>query len=460
MAAGPTIHTTPPGPRNAFLVGNIKAINDDPLRFTMQWARQFGDIVYFHLLNIPVFLLSNPTEIERVLITDSRNFVKSRDYRGLRVIFGNGLLTSEGDFWMRQRRLAQPAFSHDRIQTYSSIMVQYTQRMLDHWRDGETRDVHQDMMTLTLEIVAKALFDADVSDDASLVRSSLNELLQNVEVGKLFFPILMKMPTLKNLRFRRAIARLDKVIYSVIAQRRNNGAGPDDLLSRMLHARDLDGSRMTDQQLRDELITLFLAGHETTALALSWTWFLLSQHPEAERKLHRELDDVLQGHAPAVSDVAALRYTHQILTESMRLYPPAWGIGREAIRDCTLGDYRVPAGAQIWISEWITHRSPKYFADPDQFRPERWDNDFARRLPRFAYFPFGGGPRLCIGQSFAMLEAVLILATVAQRFQLSLLPGQQIVPWASLTLRPKNGIKMTSHARKHEHIVMSREEIV
>jgi len=447
MAASSTILRNPPGPRNAFLLGNIKAINDDPLRFTMQWARTFGDIVYFRLLNIPVFLLSNPAEIERVLITESRNFIKSRDYRGLRVIFGNGLLTSEGDFWMRQRRLAQPAFSHDRIQTYAGIMVSYAQRTLAQWRDGETRDIHHDMMTLTLEIVAKALFDADVSDDASLVRSSLNELLQNVEVGKLFFPILMKLPTLKNLRFRRAISRLDKVIYSVIAQRRKSGSGPDDLLSRMLQAQDIDGSRMTDQQLRDELITLFLAGHETTALALSWTWYLLAQHPEVEHKLHRELDTVLAGRAPVPADLFALRYTQFVINESMRLYPPAWGIGREAIRPCEIGGYPVPAGAQIWISEWITHRSSKYFSEPDQFRPERWENDFAKRLPRFAYFPFGGGPRLCIGQSFALLESVLLLATIAQRFRLTLIPGQQIVPWASLTLRPKNGIKVKLESR-------------
>jgi cytochrome P450 len=447
MAARPTINSTPPGPHNAFLLGNVKAINDDPLRFTMNWSRKFGDIVYFHLLNIPVYLLSNPAEIERVLVTEARNFVKSRDYRGLRVIFGNGLLTSEGDFWMRQRRLAQPAFSHDRIQTYGEIMVRFAQRTLDHWRDGEARDIHQDMMTLTLEIVAKALFDADVSDDALLVRSSLNELLQNVEVGKLFFPFLMKLPTLKNLRFRRAISRLDKVIYSVIAQRRGNGAGPDDLLSRMLHAQDLDGSRMTDQQLRDELITLFLAGHETTALALSWTWLLLSQHPETEQKLHRELDDVLNGRAPNIGDVPRLRYTQHVITESMRLYPPAWGVGREAVRACEIGGYSVPAGAQIWISEWITHRSPKFFAEPDQFRPERWENDFAKRLPKFAYFPFGGGPRLCIGQSFAMLEAVLLLATIAQRYRLFLIPGQDIMPWASLTLRPKNGIKVRLERR-------------
>lgn len=447
MAASPTISTTPPGPRNAFLLGNVKPINDDPLRFTMEWARAFGDIVYFRLLNIPVFLLSNPAEIERVLITESRNFIKSRDYRGLRVIFGNGLLTSEGDFWMRQRRLAQPAFRHERIQTYADIMIGFTQRTLNRWRDGETRDIHQDMMTLTLEIVAKALFDADVSDDASLVRSSLNELLQNVEVGKLFFPVLMKVPTPRNFRFRRAISRLDNVIYSVIAQRRSNGTGPDDLLSRMLQAQDLDGSRMTDQQLRDELITLFLAGHETTALALSWTWYLVAQHPEAEQKLHHELDDVLKGRAPTLADLPALRFTQNVLTESMRLYPPAWGIGREAIRACELGGYQVPAGAQIWISEWITHRSPRYFSDPDQFRPERWENDLLKRLPRFAYFPFGGGPRLCIGQSFALLESVLLLATIAQRFKLSLLPGQHIVPWASLTLRPKNGIRVKLESR-------------
>lgn len=421
----------PPGPRSPLFFGNVGAINKDPLGALTEWARRYGDFFHFKLLNFPVYLVARPELIEQVLVTQHRNFRKSRDYRGLAGIFGNGLLTSEGEFWMRQRRLMQPAFSHHKIPSYAAMMAEYTEKMLAGWQDGEERDAHEEMMALTLRIVTKALFGADVSGEAGDIGQAIGDILRSLKTEALFFPILQKIPTRRNRRYRAAISRLDRTIYRIIEERRR-GRHQDstDVLGMLLAARDQDGSAMSDEQLRDEMMTLFLAGHETTALALSWTWYLLALHPEVERKLWAELDT-------GVSDSP---YARMVLQESMRLYPPVWGIGREALAACDIGGYRIPAGSQIWISQWIAHHDERYFEQPDRFLPERWAGDLARRLPRFAYFPFGGGPRLCIGQSFALMEAVLILTTVARRFRLTLAPEARIVPLPSITLRPRYGV--------------------
>jgi cytochrome P450 len=394
-------------------------------------------------------LVSHPDAIEDVLVTKARNFTKHFALRMNSMILANGLLTSEGDFWLRQRRLIQPAFSRDRIAGYGAIMVAYAERMAGQWRDGEMRDVHAEMMRLTLEIVAKALFDADVGSEAFAVGESM-EVALDAFLSRLFslLPLPRWVPTPRNVRLKRAVRRLDEIIYGLIEQRRKSGEDRGDLLSRLLLARDEDdGSRMTDKQLRDELMTLFLAGHETTAIAMSWTWYLLAQHPEVEAKLVAELQSVLGGRSPTVADLPRLRYAELVMTESMRVFPPVYTIGREPIEDCEVGGYRIPAGTCLLMSQWVMHRRPSYFDEPLQFRPERWQDGLARRLPKYVYFPFGGGPRLCIGNSFALMEAVLLLAALAQRFHFELVPGQEIVPAPSITLRPRNGVRMVLRRR-------------
>ena len=358
-----------------------------------------------------------------------------------------GLLTSEGDFWLRQRRLVQPAFHRAQIAAYAETMVQYTQRMLEGWRGGEQRDVHQEMTRLTLEIVVKTLFDADVTRDAQDVGKSLELLL---ELGAnfrrtLFVPHWMPTPT--NLRIKREIAFIESILYRIIGERRASGRETVDLLSMLLHMQDEDGSRMTDKQLRDETITLFLAGHETTASSLSWTWWLLGRNPAVEAKLHAELDEVLGGRAPTLEDLPRLPYTGKVITESLRLYPPAWGLARVAVENHELAGYPVNKGMGVAMAQWVVHRDTRWFDAPEEFRPERWEGDFIKRIPRFAYFPFGGGPRQCIGNSFALMETTLILATVAQKYRLSLVPDHPVVPLASITLRPRYGVRVMLESR-------------
>ncbi len=436
----------PPGPKSRFLIGNFPFGSRDLLGLITSWARQYGDIFYYRAFHFRVYFLNHPDYIEYVLVTHNRNFIKGRGLQANRRLFGNGLLTSEGDFWLRQRRLAQPAFHRDRIAAYGEVMVAYTERMLSTWQDGERRDIHQDMMRLTLEIVAKALFDADVAARVDEVSSALEVLMQENSGGRMLLPLLRRLPTPGNLRYGRAVERLDRIIYDIIRQRRASGRDAGDLLSMLLHAQDEDGSRMTDRQLRDEAMTLILAGHETTAIALSWTWYLLAQHPEVEAKLLAELCQVLGGRSPRVQDLPRLPYTEMVVKESMRLYPPAYAMARIALEDCEMGGYRVHAKASLVMSQWVMHRDPRYYEEPERFNPERWVNGLEKRLPKFAYFPFGGGPRLCIGAPFAMMEAVL-LATIAPRFRLSLAPDHPVEILPTITLRPKHGIHVVLHRR-------------
>jgi cytochrome P450 len=364
-------------------------------------------------------------------------------------LIGNGLLTSEGEFWRRQRRLAQPAFHRQRVSTYGDVMVDYTERTISSWKAGETRDVHRDMMRLTLEIVAKTLFNADVSGDADRVGTILSEIVKPfASQATLKWILDNRLPTPAHRRFHRLAKQIDEIVYRIIEERRASGRDEGDLLSMLLQAQDEDGSQMTDKQLRDEVITLFLAGHETTALTLSWAWYLLALNPRAERKFHEELEAVLRGRAPTFSDLAQLKYTEMIAKESMRLYPPAYGVGREAIEECEIGGYRVPAKTQIFAFQWVTQRDPRYFDEPDEFNPDRWTEEFADSLPKYAYFPFGGGPRACIGNSFAMMEIVLVLATIGQRFRLKLVPDHQVTILPAMSLRPRDGIQVTVENRR------------
>ena len=439
--------TNPPGPKGHPILGCLLEVRRNPLAATVEWHREYGDTVRFRLLSVPVYLVTRPEDIESVLVTNSRNFQKSSDYRGLRRLLGNGLLTSEGDFWKKQRRLMQPAFHRERIAQYAETMVEYTKSMLDGWDDGDIRNVHEEMMALTLRIVAKALFDADVAHDAPEVGHAVTQVLRNISVETLFWPALEIIPLPRNLRTKRARANLNRVIYRLIAERRAAPSAGGDLLSTLIRLQDDDGSSMTDLQLRDEVMTLFLAGHETTALAVSWSWLLLAQHPTAEAKLHAELDAVLGGASPSYADLPRLPYLNSVLLESMRLYPPVWLVGRASLTPCTIGEYTVPAGAQVWLSEWINHHDARYFEAPDEFRPERWANDLRKRLPRYAYFPFGGGPRFCIGEPFAMVEAALLLATIAQRFRMRRISDEPVTPVSTLTLRPRGGITMRLERR-------------
>ena len=418
----------------------------DSIRYLSECARDYGDIVFFRFLGVPACFVNRPDCIESVLVTQANNFVKSKDYRAMRRVLGSGLLLSEGEFWRRQRKLIQPAFHQARIAAYSEIMTGHTRRMLASWSDGQTLDIHEAMMHLTLGIVAKTLFDADISREAEEVDAALvvlmNKFLRQAGLA-LLLPSWVPLPTSRLLQ--RAVGRLDKVIYGIIERRRSSGQMSGDLLSVFLQVQDEEGVGMTDRQLHDEIMTLFLAGHETTANVLSWTWFLLGRNPEAEEKLAEELKRVLGGRIPTPADLPRLVYTDMLLRESMRLYPPVWVIGRRALAPFRLGEYELPANTNVLISQLILHRDARYFPEPEKFDPDRWSaNDpRAASLPRFAYFPFGGGPRVCIGAGFAMMEAVLLLATIAQQFRVRIAPGQKVAMQTTVTLRPRNGIPVT-----------------
>lgn len=433
-----------PGPKGGFFFGSGVAFRRDQLGFYESCARQYGDFVATKMGPYRILLIYHPDAIEELLVTRSRDFVKSPGVRLLRPLLGDGLLLSEGETWLRQRRLVQPAFHRQRVAGYGEVMSAFTERHVAGWKDGATIDVHAEMMALTQAIVAKTLFDADVSGDAHEASQAAKVLaedfaarLQSIRVMPYW------LPTPANLRARRAVRRLDQIVHRIITTRRSSSEDRGDLLSMLVNAQDADdGTRMTVRQLRDEVMTIFLAGHETTAVALSWTWYLLAQHPAVETRLAAEVRDVLAGRPPSVADLPRLKYAEMIVTESMRLYPPAYGLGRQAVKATEIAGQPIARGDIFIAPTWVVHRDHRWFDEPEAFRPERWAGDLAHRLPRYAYFPFGGGPRQCIGNGFALMEAVLVLAAIAQRFRLSLLPGQRITPTPYVTLRPEPGIRM------------------
>ena len=449
----------PPGPSFGLRRWSLGPLNSgDPLKYFTGIMREYGDLVGLRIFNFRILLLNHPDHIEDVLVNHPRKFIKGRVLQANKRVFGRGLLTSEGDFWLRQRRLAQPAFHRARIAGYASTMVEYTERLLHEWQDGEERDIHKEMMRLTLHIVGKTLFDADVERDAQDIGKSMELLLEfGADFRRTLF-VPQWLPTPTNIRVERAIRQIEKVLYRMIAEKRASGRDAGDLLSMLLAAQDEDGSRMTDKQLRDEAITLFLAGHETTANTLSWTWWLLAQNPAVEAKLHAELRNVLAGRAPSLDDLPKLVYTNHIITESMRLYPPAWGTARTAIEDHEIAGYAVPKGSGVSFAQWTVHRDARWYDAPEEFRPERWEGDLLKRLPRFAYFPFGGGPRQCIGNAFALMEAALILATIAQQYRFRLVEGHPVVPLASITLRPRHGIRVVMESRAMSRVAVGVSE--
>lgn len=394
-------------------------------------------------------LVNHPDLIEQVLVTDNKLYIKHYVLRLLTPILGNGLVTSDGSLWLRQRRMIQPAFARQRIESYAAVMVAHTQRLLADWRDGQTRDLLIDMMHLALGIVSKTLLDVDAGEQYREVAAAIDMILEDFDHRfQSVLPPPFWLPTPGNRRLHKAVARLDVIIGEIIRQRRAKHGDRGDLLSSLVEARDdEDQTGMTDRQLRDEVMTLFLAGHETTANVLSWTWYLLATHPEIEARLLDELHAVLGNRQPTLADVPCLTFTEQILKESMRLYPPAYTFGREATTEVELGGYRFPAGTTVLVSPYTTQRDPRFFDRPDEFDPGRWSAGRLPDHPKYAYFPFGGGPRGCIGNSFAMLEATLVLATIAPRFRLTLLPDRPVVPRASVTLRPKGGVHCLVNAR-------------
>lgn len=428
----------PPGPRPWPLVGNLPEFGRDPLAFLTACAGEHGDIVGIRLAAWPAWLLNHPRLFEQVFVTHNRSFVKHRFFwRHVDALFGDGLLTAEGDFWLRQRRLAAPAFHRDRIAAYARVMVELADAMAASWRTGERLDMHDEMMELTLRIVVRTLFGVDAPEDVTRLGQAFSVAV--AEIAARFrrpFRIPDAVPTPGNLRYRRALGTLDGYITGVIAERRRDRNDRGDLLSMLLEAQDEDGTGMSDHQVRDEAVTLFLAGHETTAIALSWAWMLLSQHPEVDERLTMELDGALGGRLPAPDDLPRLPYTQAVVKETLRLYPPAWVIGREAAVPCEIDGLPMATGTTVFMSPWVVQRDGRFYEAPDEFRPERWLDGSAARLPKYAYLPFGAGPRLCIGNTFALTEAALVLATVARRFRPSLGDARGPAPFPSITLRP------------------------
>jgi cytochrome P450 len=436
---------SPPGPKGTFLGGSLRDFNRQRLDFFLHLARDYGDLAAFRFGPRRLFLASHPDLIEQVLVTDAKHYIKHFGARMYKPVLGNGLVTSEGDFWLRQRRLSQPAFLKSRVLAYAPMMAELTERMVAGWKPGAAVNVHHEFSTLTSAIALKTLFGLDDAGDRDEFVESLRLAFDLLSARfRDLLPVPLWLPTPRNLRTRRAIAHLYRVVDGFIAQGRARKEPGDDLLSRLVAAQDDDGTRMTDTQLREEAMTLYLAGHETTALTLTWGWYLLATHPHVEAKLVEEWQRVLAGRAPTPDDLPNLPYTDAVITEAMRVYPPVYLIGREATRDLELGGYRVPKGTTIFMCQWVSHRDPRYFGpDPEAFRPERWLDGLAKRIPKYAYYPFGGGPRVCIGNTFALMEAAILLATVGQRYRFTLDPDAVIDFNPQITLLPTYGIPAT-----------------
>ena len=441
----------PPGPAKRIRFWKIAAFRADLLNNLQKLQAEYGDIALLRTDLFDIVLVTDPELVKRILVNDYAIFEKSIGMKRMKFVLGEGLLTSEGDFHRRQRQLVAPAFHREALRNYANDMIHYATRTRDAWQDGATHDITHEMMRLTLAIVAKTLFSANVDDAADTVGRSLNDLLAGYPImymplGNLFVRL---VPTPANRRLLRARKHLDDIIYGVIDQRRASGETGTDLLGMLLASREEGGgSGMSPRQARDEAMTLFLAGHETTAVGLSWTWKLLSENPTVRDAMEAELHTVLGGRTPTYEDLPKLTYTRKVFQESMRLYPPAYAAGRRVMRDYQLAGYTIPARrTMIFVSPYLHHHDPRHFPDPERFNPDRWTPEFEATLHKFAYFPFGGGPRICIGANFAWMEAVLLLATLAQHWRLHLLPNQTITLNPQITLRPEPGIMMRLERR-------------
>ncbi|MEO1289021.1 MAG: cytochrome P450 [Chloroflexota bacterium] len=435
--------TYPEGPPTDIIGGHLISLRRDSLGFLTE-NMQYGDITHIKFLKYDGYQVNHPDLIRQVMTTDNAIWHKSIIYkRQLKDYLGDGILTVDGDFWRNQRKLMQPAFHVKRISAYADTMVDYALHMLEDWRDGEVRDVADDMMAVTLNIVGKTLFDTDFRKESDQVSEALGFMLEEiVHASQQIFHLPEWIPTPTKYRKQRTIDMLDDVVMPIIQARRASGEDTGDLLSMLLMAEDEDGNSMSDQQLRDEAVTLVLAGHETTANALTWTLYLLSQNPEVYEKLQAEIDAVLGSRPATMEDLRQLSYTEQVIKESMRVLPPVWSVARQARETTELGGYPIRKYATAVIPIWGVHHDERWYPDPYQFKPERWTEKNEAQIPRYAYLPFGAGPRVCVGNSFAMMEAVLVLATILQKVHVSLVEGHKVEPEPLLTLRPKYGMKM------------------
>ncbi len=431
---------TPPGPQGNWLLGNMRDFNNDPLGMLTR-AGQMGRVTRFRFLNSIVYLAAHPDDVKHVLVDNHRAYHKGFGLQALKPVVGEGLLTSEDEKHARQRRLIQPAFHRRRIESYAETMVAYTDAQIVPWQTGRQTDLHAEMMHLTMLIVAKSLFDADVQDESGQLGASITQLIEAYDLSRVgpIGQFIDKFDRKRNRARAQNLATLDSMIYDLIRTRRAEPEDRGDLLSMILSAVDSEagagqGQGMDDRQARDELVTLFLAGHETTAIALSWTFYLLSQNPDVRTRLERELDGVLgvpgsaDSRLPALDDIERLPYARRVFAEAMRLYPPAWATARLAQADDVISGVRIKKGESVIVSPWVTHRDSQWWPDPERFDPDRFTPEAEAAWPKFAYFPFGGGPRRCIGEPFAWMEGHLLLATIAHRYRLDLAPGFTPVP--------------------------------
>lgn len=438
-------NTAVPGPDGVPVLGVLPQFARDHLGFTLESVQEYGRLVRWPFPTEDVYVVADPEAIEQILVHDNEQYVKGERFQqSLRPVLGNGILTSEGEFWRSQRRQIEPAFHPDRIERYASIMSEQTAATIDEWEAGDRLDVHETFSSLTLAIVAEALFGVDVRDRAGDVAGALDTVTEYAEaVSTNFVPL--SIPTPLNRRMQEAKHVLDEIAFDIIEERR--AAPGDDVVSQLLDATDEDGDPMSDEQLRDEVLTLLLAGHETTALALTYATYALARQPEVEARLVEELDTVLDGALPTVADLDECSYTEQVVQEALRLYPPAYGLLREPTTDVELCGYPIPAGSSLSIPQFAVHRDPAFYDDPMAFRPQRWVDDLEAQLPPYAYFPFSGGPRRCIGDRFALLEARLLLATIFRRYHLELVSSPSIDLTPGITMRPADPIEVRVHER-------------
>lgn len=439
----------PPGPAWYEYLHIQKEFLEDQLEFLRAMRSRYGDVSAFHLGTFRTYLFCDPELIEEILVKKHDVFLKDAITHDLEDLLGQGLLTSEGDFWRRQRKLAAPALKRKQIEAYADWMVELTNEELDRWSDESELELHHRMMALTLRIVVKTLFNVDFDGQVEEIGNAIDSTMEVFDkyTHTLWRYVPDQIPTHLTRQFDRSVAKLDEVVYDLIRTRRESGEEGDDLLWRLLVANDEAGNGMTDQQLRDEAITMFLAGHETTALAVTYAWYLLSLNPDVARRLFDEIDEVLGDRPATADDVMRLPYLKAVVQEAMRMYSPAWIIGREPVEDVEIGPYLVPKGTQVLMPQCVMHYDENWFPDPQAFEPERWLAGLEKELPRFAYFPFGGGPRVCIGNHFAMMEAMLLIATMAQRFDLENVMRTPLKVQPSVTLRPVVPVSMKVHRR-------------
>lgn len=435
-------HNLPPGPRGYPAIGSFPFLRGDGLAKMVQYAKEYGDIFQYRSLHIPICFVNRPSYIEEVFVTKNHKFVHGRGAQANRRFLGRGLLTNEGDSWRHQRRVMQPAFHQGAIQRFASLMVERTEHMLSTWREGEAIDVYRRMGALTLDVVTRILFNVDFEGQLEEIASAVDALQMRNARGQMMVYALQYFPTLRNLRYLWTIGKVEKIVYRLIRQRRATGDYGDDLLSMLLQSRDENGDAMCERQIRDEVMTLIAGAYDTTALAISYGCYLLGEHPDAAAELAAELRSVAGDRPLRFEDLPNLPYLDSVIKETMRLYPPAPAMVREAIEDVEIGGYYLPKGASVILSPWITHRDARYFDAPEEFRPQRWTREFEKQLPKFAYFPFGGGSRKCIGSNLARMEAALILATVVRRIGMRPAPGFKLQVQACINLQPRNGIRM------------------